>query len=327
MKSFARNLAKVKVVDCKICGRPFRRGRQSCDRRECWPNRFPAVYRFVCPDGRSYVGAVGNCSGRGDSIQRSNARLLAAFELHPPETWTFEVLEQLPPGCSMQTRREAEQRHIERLRSWLPEFGFNMLPAAWSWDGPAQHAGRQQILTTFAAAQQKKNLRQLEIEATEPVQGGDVVERVRHNRAPPPPPASFSLQDLPDDAQLTEAEVAAVGRWSTNTVASWRRRPDHPLEWEYVAGGFVRYRAGKLKIFMAMPPKRRGGGPSKRRPEQTLSSETGHGIGSHSAQPSPKEVADQQREIRELSARMRKARKLSKRSEQPRPDNVGTDST
>jgi hypothetical protein len=41
----------------------------------------------------------------------------------------------------------------------------------------------------------------------------------------------------------------------------------------------------------------------------------------------PKEVADQQRTIRELSARVRKARKLSKRSEQPQPDDVGTDGT
>jgi hypothetical protein len=135
-------------------------------------------------------------------------------------------------------------------------------------------------------------------------------KRDRHGFRGVPPPASFSLQDLPDDAQLTEAEVAAIGRWSTNTVASWRRRPDHPLEWEYVAGGFVRYRAGKLKTFMAMPPRRGGrgrvGAPAIRQP---------------STQPLPKEVADQQKIIRELSAQLRKAKKAQQPNSLP-PKNV-----
>jgi hypothetical protein len=109
---------------------------------------------------------MGDSRGRGD-IQRSNARLLAAFELHPPETWTFDVLERLPPGCSTQARCEAEQRHIDRLRSWLPEFGFNIVPAAWTADGPAQRVGRQRIVAAFAAAQQKKKLRFLKMKAAE----------------------------------------------------------------------------------------------------------------------------------------------------------------
>src|SRR5262245_50336662 len=89
-------------------------------------------------------------------------------------------------------------------------------------------------------------------------------KRDRHGFRGTPPPASFSLAELPDDAQLTEGEVAAVGRWSTNTVANWRRQPDHPLEWERVAGKFIRYRAGKLKAFIATPYKRRAHAPPKR---------------------------------------------------------------
>jgi hypothetical protein len=112
------------------------------------------------------------------------------------------------------------------------------------------------------------------------------LERDRHGFRGTPPPASFSLQELPDDAQLTEGEVAAVGRWSTNTVAAWRRQPNHPLQWQNIAGGFIRYRAGDLKTFMALPPRRRGRPPGK--------------------QPS---TADQQKAIRELSAQLRKARK------------------
>jgi hypothetical protein len=93
----------------------------------------------------------------------------------------------------------------------------------------------------------------------------DPNKRDRHGFRGTPPPASFSLQALPDDAQLTEAEVAAIGRWSTNTVAQWRRQPNHPLRWELVAGRFVRYRAGDLKTYIATPSKRRPRGPSKRR--------------------------------------------------------------
>ena len=33
----------------------------------------PAVYRFICPDGRSYVGSAGNLPGRrGKGFPRSN---------------------------------------------------------------------------------------------------------------------------------------------------------------------------------------------------------------------------------------------------------------
>ena len=95
-------------------------------------------------------------------------------------------------------------------------------------------------------------------------------KRDRHGFRGTPPPAAFSLQALPDDAQLTEYEVAAVGRWSTNTVAAWRRQPGHPLRWGVVAGRFVRYRAGYLKTYMATPAKSGARVSPKRRarPEQ-----------------------------------------------------------
>ena len=44
-------------------------------------------------------------------------------------------------------------------------------------------------------------------------------ERDRHGFRGTPPPAKFSLAELPDDALLTEQETAAVGRWSTNTLS------------------------------------------------------------------------------------------------------------
>lgn len=107
------------------------------------------VYRFLSLDSRSYVGSVQDGRKRADEgIGRSNQRLEAAFTQYPPETWVYEVLEHLPPGCSEQTLREAEQRHIDRLRSWLPEFGFNIAPAVWDEDGPMQRAVRHDWATT-----------------------------------------------------------------------------------------------------------------------------------------------------------------------------------
>jgi hypothetical protein len=135
----------TKIIDCMTCGRPFKtqRGCLYCS-PECRDIKAPAVYRFICPDGRSYVGAVRDIRWRGNNgIQRSNPRLLTAFQQYPPGNWTFEILEWLPAACSKWQLREAEQRYIDRLQSWSPESGFNILPAVWGIDGPAQRAARQ----------------------------------------------------------------------------------------------------------------------------------------------------------------------------------------
>jgi hypothetical protein len=49
----------------------------------------------------------------------------------------------MPLECSRPERLAAEQRHIDRLRSWHPDCGFNILPAVWDGDSPGQQAGRQ----------------------------------------------------------------------------------------------------------------------------------------------------------------------------------------
>jgi hypothetical protein len=130
---------------CKACVRHFDSygGVEFCS-PGCRTTRAPAVYRFICPDGRSYVGGVKDCRKRANKgIQRRNTRLLSAFEKHPPETFVYEVLEYLPPGCSEMVLRTAEQKHIDRLRSWNAQFGFNMVTAFKGGDGPAQHAALQ----------------------------------------------------------------------------------------------------------------------------------------------------------------------------------------
>ena len=100
------------------------------------------------------MGSEADCRKRGDKLGRRNARLLTAFERYPPESFRFEILQWLAPGCSEQELRAAEQRHIDRLRAWQPARGFNMHPAVWQGDGPSQRAGR-----AYRAAITRKMLR------------------------------------------------------------------------------------------------------------------------------------------------------------------------
>jgi hypothetical protein len=92
--------------------------------------RSPGVYRFICSDGRSYVGSTYDLTARPKKgLARNNTHIKAAIEKYPPETWQFEVLEQFPAGCSERELRAAEQRHIKRLGTLDPECGFNIDPA------------------------------------------------------------------------------------------------------------------------------------------------------------------------------------------------------
>ena len=80
--------------------------------------------------------------------------------------------------------------------------------------------------------------------------------RKRHGFRGVPPPADFSLAALPDDALLTEYQVGALFQVSTNTTQFWRRQPDHPLEWEILPNGLIRYRAGAVRAYLALGQRR-----------------------------------------------------------------------
>jgi hypothetical protein len=88
--------------------------------------------------------------------------------------------------------------------------------------------------------------------------------RDRHGFRGTPPPAQFSLAELPDDSLLTEYEVAAVARLSTNTLATWRKRDDHPLKWLTIGGGRIRYRVAAVKQYLATGHRPRPGRPRKK---------------------------------------------------------------
>jgi len=97
---------------------------------------------------------------------------------------------------------------------------------------------------------------------TPPKQQGD--RRKRHGFRGMPPPPTFSLKELPDDAHLREEEVAAILRISRSTVTSKRlKQLDHPLVWVTLPGGFVRAIAGSLREYVK-------NGVSRRRPEDEI---------------------------------------------------------
>jgi hypothetical protein len=54
-----------------------------------------------------------------------------------------------------------------------------------------------------------------------------------------PPPLTFDLDVLPDSTVLTETEAAAALRRSKSALEGWRKLPDHPLKWRYVAGRVI----------------------------------------------------------------------------------------
>jgi hypothetical protein len=51
-----------------------------------------------------------------------------------------------------------------------------------------------------------------------------------------PAPLTFDLDALPDNALLSQTEVAAACRRPLSAVEAWRKQPDHPLRWRRVAG-------------------------------------------------------------------------------------------
>jgi hypothetical protein len=139
---YAKRIENADTRACKTCGKtfapfyahwtdPHQEYWLFCSPRCQWA-RAPGIYKFTCPDGRVYVGGVGDLRRRAaKGIARSNRRLEEAFKQHPPETFVFEVLETLKSGfeCAPGVLNEREQFHIERLQSWLPGRGFNMVPA------------------------------------------------------------------------------------------------------------------------------------------------------------------------------------------------------
>jgi hypothetical protein len=117
---------------CRRCSAPFMTSHWMAAYCSCRPSPAvsPAVYRFICPDGRSYVGSAADHHTRKQAgLSRLNGRISEALKRYPAESWTFELLELLPLDGSYHDRLAAEQRHIDRLRSWEPERGFNMVPA------------------------------------------------------------------------------------------------------------------------------------------------------------------------------------------------------
>jgi predicted DNA-binding transcriptional regulator AlpA len=124
----------VTTLRCVHCGEEFEprsHNQVYCPRRCRGEQQLSAVYRFVCPDGRSYVGSRIDCRGKEETggVDRLNSRLSEALKLYPRDTWRFEIIEILDRSLSYRERRAREQFHIDRLGSGDPRRGFNVMRA------------------------------------------------------------------------------------------------------------------------------------------------------------------------------------------------------
>jgi hypothetical protein len=147
-------VAELKRLDskaCKACGTQFPPPTYLSKYCDNCRKPAPGVYRFVCPDGRSYVGSTRWLKTRPVfGLSRRNLLITAAADGYPLETWTFEALECLPAECSEQELREAEQRHIERLGTLDPSRGFNVTPAAPAGCRSQHQTARDYGVSTYA---------------------------------------------------------------------------------------------------------------------------------------------------------------------------------
>jgi len=139
------------------------------------------------------------------------------------------------------------------------------------------HAVQRAVEAALAAVQEQKRKRgqQQKKKLTPPsdverqitkAANDSTAPRERHGFRGTPPPADFSLADLRDDSLLTEYEVAAFTRLSTNTLAAWRKRKrDQPIEWTTIGGGrCIRYSVAAVKQFLASGRRPRPGRPRKK---------------------------------------------------------------
>ena len=85
-----------------------------------------------------------------------------------------------------------------------------------------QQKQQQQKKKKPAEAQQQ--LSEVEQQIAKAAAGPTKPRRSRGGFRGRPPPPSFDFEELPDSTLLTEIEAAAVGRWSSNTLSTWRKR-------------------------------------------------------------------------------------------------------
>ncbi len=81
--------------------------------------------------------------------------------------------------------------------------------------------------------------------------------RRRKEKRKMPPPATFDIDALPGNANLTVRETCAVVRRTPGALEQWRRDPNHPLKWERVDGRPL-YRVAAVRMYLARREKQSG---------------------------------------------------------------------
>lgn len=89
------------------------------------------VYRYIAPDGRSYIGKTGLQQGaraqHNGAGYKSCPRFWAAIQKHGWEKFTYQVLAEIPKTTPDAEKKacELESRFIKEFRTTNSLFGFN----------------------------------------------------------------------------------------------------------------------------------------------------------------------------------------------------------
>lgn len=91
------------------------------------------IYRYIAPDGRSYIGKTGLQQGaraQQGAGYRSSSRFWNAIQQYGWETFKYQVLAVVPKNLPNAEKRACllESRYIKEYRTLSPLFGFNMRP-------------------------------------------------------------------------------------------------------------------------------------------------------------------------------------------------------
>jgi hypothetical protein len=99
------------------------------------------IYRYIAPDGRSYIGKTGLQQGARAQHNgvgyRTSSRFWNAIQEYGWESFTYQVLAVVSKSLPDAERRACllESKFIKEYRTVSPRFGFNMRPK----DGPKNY--------------------------------------------------------------------------------------------------------------------------------------------------------------------------------------------
>ena len=121
-------MTAISARACRSCGKQFvpRRKHGIFCSNKCSIIRTPAIYCFICPDGRRYISSRLNIHNRRKYEIGRNARINEALKRYHPKPRMFEIFETLPVTTDIKSIRAIELQYILCFETWDEKRGFNV---------------------------------------------------------------------------------------------------------------------------------------------------------------------------------------------------------